>query len=304
MFDFLGGYEDLAAATEVAAPAVFSAAGDSMAAYNDGSAMANAADFQEWAPTEYDYTALAESLGLPGAPQQEMITRAGDSQASYADGSAYSTKGMTDSGSTGKGALSMWDKLLKGVGVTDKNGAFDLSNPKTLDAMMKLIIGGGSMINALAGGNKPKGYQSAQQMRDQVAGPYDRFNPQQQEWASKFFNSPSQPRGVQYSADMRSPVKMAQGGALSHVMGPGGGQDDIVDAKLAPGEFVWDADTVSMLGDGNNDQGAAMLDEMRQNLRQFKRSAPPDQIPPPTGDPMRFLPRGALSMMEAGHGGA
>jgi hypothetical protein len=72
----------------------------------------------------------------------------------------------------------------------------------------------------------------------------------------------------------------AHGGALGHVVAATGGQDDVVPARLAGGEFVWDADSVSALGDGNNAAGAKKLDTARQNLRKHKRSAPPDKIPP------------------------
>ena len=76
------------------------------------------------------------------------------------------------------------------------------------------------------------------------------------------------------------------------VCGPGGGQQDLIDAKLSAGEYVWDAESVSNLGDGNNAEGARRLDELRQNLRAHKRSAPDDQIAPPA--------QGALSYMNGG----
>lgn len=292
----------------------FNAAADSAASYADGSALATMDDWQSFLPTEYDYNGLLQSLGDGGADGSElgqMLTRAGDSQAAYGDGSAFSTAGMRDASNfveSPKGALSLWEKLLKGTGVTDKNGSFDISNPKTLDATLKLILGGGTAINALLGGNKAKNYQSGTALRESIAGPYDKFNPQQQEWATKFFNNASAPRERQYAADMQSPVRRAYAeggpvGALTLIEGNGGGQDDIVEANLAPGEFVWDAATVSDIGDGSNEQGAAILDQMRQNIREFKRSADPREIPPPTGDPMRFMPQGALSMGGA-HGRA
>ena len=81
----------------------------------------------------------------------------------------------------------------------------------------------------------------------------------------------------------------AHGGALSMVhnyqghgavRGPGGGQDDIVDARMAPGEYVFDADTVAALGDGSSEEGARRLDAWRKHLREHKRSAPSSKIPP------------------------
>lgn len=76
------------------------------------------------------------------------------------------------------------------------------------------------------------------------------------------------------------PVLRAHGGALDHaqdgtpitsesryVTGPGDGQSDDIDAKLSNGEYVLDAHTVSLLGNGSNEAGAQRLDQMRANLR-------------------------------------
>lgn len=68
-----------------------------------------------------------------------------------------------------------------------------------------------------------------------------------------------------------------------------GGQDDVVDIKAAPGEYVFDADTVAALGDGNTETGARKLDEMRYNIRKHKRSAPPDSIPPRARPAQKYL---------------
>jgi len=81
---------------------------------------------------------------------------------------------------------------------------------------------------------------------------------------------------------------MASGGCYM-VGGQGGGQDDDVDARLSSGEYVWDADTVSALGDGNNAAGAKKLDELRQRLREHKRSAPASKIPPKAKSPEKYL---------------
>lgn len=48
---------------------------------------------------------------------------------------------------------------------------------------------------------------------------------------------------------------------------PGDGQSDEVPAKLSKGEWVADAHTVSLLGNGSNSAGAAKLEKLRQNLR-------------------------------------
>lgn len=86
---------------------------------------------------------------------------------------------------------------------------------------------------------------------------------------------------------------LAEGGQagpfVGYVTGPGGGQDDLIDARLSPGEYVFDADTVAALGDGNNEEGARRLDAMREQIRGHKREAPPTEIPPQAAAPEEYL---------------
>lgn len=66
---------------------------------------------------------------------------------------------------------------------------------------------------------------------------------------------------------------MAQGGlnAMSRfVKGGGTGRSDEINAKLSDGEYVIDAETVAMLGDGSSKAGAKRLDEMRASIRKHK----------------------------------
>jgi hypothetical protein len=69
------------------------------------------------------------------------------------------------------------------------------------------------------------------------------------------------------------PVLKAQGG-LSRIaylaQGSGSGRDDTIDARLSDGEYVIDAETVALLGDGSTKAGAAKLDKMRAELRKQK----------------------------------
>jgi hypothetical protein len=79
-------------------------------------------------------------------------------------------------------------------------------------------------------------------------------------------------------------------GATGHyVKGRGDGQADMIPAMLASGEFVWDADTVAALGNGDSDSGAKILDGMRQAIRAHKRSAPIDKIPPKAKSPLQYM---------------
>lgn len=55
-----------------------------------------------------------------------------------------------------------------------------------------------------------------------------------------------------------------------YVKGGGTGTSDSIPAVLSDGEYVIDAQTVSMLGDGSSDAGAKKLDAMRKEVRKHK----------------------------------
>lgn len=72
-------------------------------------------------------------------------------------------------------------------------------------------------------------------------------------------------------------IRMARGGGVPPrdnsplaVTGAGGGRDDTVPALLSDGEYVIDAETVALLGDGSNKEGARKLDDLRVNIRKHK----------------------------------
>ena len=58
--------------------------------------------------------------------------------------------------------------------------------------------------------------------------------------------------------------------AGGYTEGPGTGRSDDIPARLSDGEYVIDAETVALLGDGSGKAGARKLDEMRKNLRKHK----------------------------------
>lgn len=57
------------------------------------------------------------------------------------------------------------------------------------------------------------------------------------------------------------------------VAGPGTGRSDDIDARLSDGEYVIDAETVALLGDGSTAAGAEALDRMREAIRMHKGKA-------------------------------
>jgi len=87
----------------------------------------------------------------------------------------------------------------------------------------------------------------------------------------------------------------AMGGPLARfARGAGSGRDDTIDAKLSDGEYVIDAETVALLGDGSNKAGAKMLDKMRSEIRAQKGKAlARGKISPDAKSPLAYL-RGAM----------
>lgn len=90
------------------------------------------------------------------------------------------------------------------------------------------------------------------------------------------------------------PMRMNSGGALGqasrYVRGGGTGRSDEIPAYLSDGEFVVDAETVSMLGDGSSKAGAAALDTMRKNIRSHKgKVLAQGQFSPNAKSPLQYL---------------
>jgi len=90
-----------------------------------------------------------------------------------------------------------------------------------------------------------------------------------------------------------NPVVAAKGGALNTLARqqgvPMGGQSDVVPARLSPGEYIMDADTVASLGDGSTEAGARALDDMRERIRVHKRSGSTKKIPPKAKAALKYL---------------
>ena len=68
-------------------------------------------------------------------------------------------------------------------------------------------------------------------------------------------------------------INFKHGGTTSKafaVNGAGDGRADKIDAKLSDGEYVIDAETVALLGNGSSKAGAQQLDKFRVNIRKHK----------------------------------
>lgn len=67
-------------------------------------------------------------------------------------------------------------------------------------------------------------------------------------------------------------LPMRRGGGVPNfaVQGDGDGREDAIPARLSDGEYVIDAETVALLGNGSSKAGAAKLDQFRVNVRKHK----------------------------------
>ena len=84
--------------------------------------------------------------------------------------------------------------------------------------------------------------------------------------------------GPEKSFFTNAPQRAAKGGSMPldqpsksfAVRGEGDGRSDDIPAVLSDGEYVIDAETVALLGNGSNKAGAAQLDRFRANIRKHK----------------------------------
>lgn len=85
----------------------------------------------------------------------------------------------------------------------------------------------------------------------------------------------------------------ARGGDYVRSDGRGDGRSDHVPAVLSPGEFVMDAETVALAGNGDNNAGARRLEQLRQNLRRDKGKAlAKGKFSPDTKPLESYMPKG------------
>ena len=198
------------------------------------------------------------------------------------------------------------DAATQSAGLTPAQAAPQTDAGGGIDWGKAALIGGG----ALALGSMMSAPKDAQSAVSQLS-------PQQQE----YFNRPSvqfdwnkiqndanqQNRSLyQYMAEnwpkissgVYNAAGYAAGGALGNIArfarGAGSGRDDTIDAKLSDGEYVIDAETVALLGDGSNKAGAKMLDKMRSEIRAQKgKVLAKGKISPDAKSPLAYL-RGAM----------
>lgn len=238
----------------------------------------------------------------------EQALNGGYSNSSAPTGNAASGATMTGQGGTqnsGEGGdLGILGKVLKATGLSSGKGGLggvDLTDPNTLARLAKVMGAAGSVYDILSGNNKPPATKTPSEIKAMFASPFSGFTPAGQAAYDHMNSTPyasRTPRALKVYAgggmvDDNNPQFFSEG-ALSRYTGgsAGGGQDDLIPARLAGGEYVMDADTVASVGDGNNQHGAAKLDAWRENLRAHKRAAPASAIPPKTKHLDSYMPKG------------
>ena len=82
----------------------------------------------------------------------------------------------------------------------------------------------------------------------------------------------------------------AEGGMSRRVRGPGSGREDLIPALLSDGEYVIDAETMALLGDGSVEKAADLMDDFRQKIRKHKGAKlAKGGISPNAKSPLQYL---------------
>lgn len=85
-------------------------------------------------------------------------------------------------------------------------------------------------------------------------------------------------------------VRRYEDGGYAEGGSRGDGRSDHIEALLSPGEFVMDAETVALLGNGSSEAGARRLEEMRKAVRKQKGGAlSKGKFSPDAKSPLSYL---------------
>jgi hypothetical protein len=103
---------------------------------------------------------------------------------------------------------------------------------------------------------------------------------------------PSKPPGDEPVFAAGGLTGYAKGGSKKsrYVAGPGSGRDDKIPALLSDGEYVIDAETLALLGDGSTKEGARRMDKFRAKIRKHKgRALSRGRISPNAKSPDKYM---------------
>jgi hypothetical protein len=200
-------------------------------------------------------------------------------------------------------ALDKLGRLLSGAGKVNDLMKL-LGTLGALKAGSKAVSGGGAGTGAVPtgfGGALPKYEFKRTQLQPQID--YYRYGLGPE---ARFFSDvlvpppppeppqlpPSKPPGDEPVFAAGGLTGYAKGGSNKsrYVAGPGSGRDDKIPALLSDGEYVIDAETLALLGDGSTKEGAKRMDEFRANIRRHKgRALSRGRISPNAKSPNKYM---------------
>lgn len=215
----------------------------------------------------------------------------------------------------GKGALSGLGKLAgAGMGALGGTGTAAAAAPKAATGALgaagkyltdpKVLAGGAMLVSgAMGGGGEPQsgGPAPYDPGPGEELPPLDFGGRMQNIMAPEdYYTYGAMPEPMRFNPGMSEEQEqgMYRGGyALRHGGAPyvdlgsaESGRADNIDAKLSENEYVIDAETVALLGDGNPEAGAKKLDSMRLRIRKHKGGAlARGKFSPAARDPMAYL---------------
>jgi hypothetical protein len=205
---------------------------------------------------------MARQLSTEGGKKANWAVQMLDPETNQWNRVAYDPKGTTI-GSVLKGALNIAAPLalggLTGLGVSKALGGGN----GALSGSGKFQVGkGAGELNPIFSAQLPTANipMAARQPRGMSGIDFYRYR---MGAVQQFFE-----RAPAAAPAMMSPqpVTMAEGGGVSH------GRSDDVPALLSRGEYVIDAETMALLGNGDPMAGADMMDKWRVNVRKHKGS--------------------------------
>jgi hypothetical protein len=198
---------------------------------------------------------------------------------------------------------SFWEKITAG-GPLDSSGRADAGESSGSGITSGKVLGTLGILAALQDAPEPV-QQAVQQMSPSQQEYFNRpsvswdWNKLQSDANSNNLSvsqymSRNWPRITSGEYNMQPQPALARGGALSAVarfaQGAGSGRADTIDAKLSDGEYVFDAETVALLGDGSSKEGAKRLEEMRRSIRSQKGKAlARGKISPNAKSPLSYI---------------
>lgn len=230
-------------------------------------------------PTTTTAPATAAPASAPAAaPTATMAVRPAytppsvGSPAKFDFGIDAATQAMIDKAAAGDlvattaAKPNFWNRDFLGLGIAKNKYAIpaiigaaalaDAAKPKNTEsdteAAREKFFGSGFSQSSL---NAPGNFKLASVARGSSSG-----NPME-EYSKNYFN---------YAAggDVESGGRSGRGSFA--VRGPGDGRSDEIPAMLSDGEYVIDAETVALLGNGSPKAGAKRLDDLRVKIRKHK----------------------------------